>query len=180
EWLEKEIVAVRLKKAPDALARQHYVVVQGEEENPDTVGIPPMSDREKSVQKALTALKKEYPDGLSWNNENRKYVWKNIVPGIHQYTGYGCVAFAFEITDRVFTDSDKAVYQDRVSDIRRRIKVGDILRMDGDTHSVVVIDRNKNSIVVAEGNYNEAVHWGREISYEELERSLDYYYTRYH
>ena len=60
------------------------------------------------------------------------------------------------------------------------IKVGDILRVDNDTHSVIVLEVLEDSVIVAEGNYNSAIHWGREIPKAELIDPHSYIMTRYH
>ena len=59
------------------------------------------------------------------------------------------------------------------------IRVGDILRLDGNTHSVIVLEVRANSVVIAEGNYNYSVHWGRELTFSEVESTLSYIWTRY-
>ncbi len=59
------------------------------------------------------------------------------------------------------------------------IKVGDILRVDNDTHSVIVLEVRDNSVIVAEGNYNASIHWGREIPNAQLIDPYSYIMTRY-
>ena len=63
--------------------------------------------------------------------------------------------------------------------IKNSLRIGDIVRTDHDTHEVIIIDKTDEGIVVAEGNFNNAVHWGRAITYEELSQSAVYYYSRY-
>ena len=58
------------------------------------------------------------------------------------------------------------------------VRVGDILRINGDTHSVIVLEVNSDSVVIAEGNYNSSVHWGRTLSRQVVE-SASYLITRY-
>ena len=60
-----------------------------------------------------------------------------------------------------------------------KIKVGDILRVDDDCHSVIVLKVNSSYVTVAEGNYNESCHWGREIPISELKSTGTYIMTRY-
>ena len=45
--------------------------------------------------------------------------------------------------------------------------------------SIIVLKKKKDSVIVAEGNYNESVHWGREITKSELEETGFYVDTRY-
>ena len=64
------------------------------------------------------------------------------------------------------------------------IKVGDILRVNGDTHTVIVLEVDEVGVVVAEGNISTGdhkgkVHWGRAISKEEVMRTTSHYITRY-
>lgn len=51
--------------------------------------------------------------------------------------------------------------------------------MDNDTHSVIVLEVREDSVIVAEGNYNSAIHWGREIPKAELIDPQSYIMTRY-
>ncbi len=64
------------------------------------------------------------------------------------------------------------------------IKVGDILRINNDTHTVIVLEVRDAGVVVAEGNismgdHQGKVHWGRTISKEEVMGSTSHYITRY-
>ena len=124
---------------------------------------------EKQVYESMIALKSEYPEGMLWTNDNY-YGWNG---GIYS-GGYGCAGFAFLLSDAAF-GSLKAYYHEDLSAIR----VGDILRINNDTHSVIILEITEDSIVIAEGNYNFSVHWGRIISKEELEQIGDYVLTRY-
>ncbi len=58
------------------------------------------------------------------------------------------------------------------------IRVGDILRINGDTHSVVVLEVFDDHVVIAEGNFNSAVSWERTLSAEDV-MAADYMITRY-
>ena len=59
-----------------------------------------------------------------------------------------------------------------------RIKAGDHIRI-GNEHSVMVLQKNGNTLTVVEGNYNATVHWGRKITKKELQESGFYVETRY-
>ena len=59
------------------------------------------------------------------------------------------------------------------------IRVGDILRINNNTHSVVVLEKRADSVIVTEGNYNSSIHWGREISRSTLENGNFYAQSRY-
>ena len=58
------------------------------------------------------------------------------------------------------------------------MRVGDILRINGDTHSVIVIGTDANGVTIAEGNYNYSVNWGRTLSWDDV-KNADYMLTRY-
>ena len=85
----------------------------------------------------------------------------------------GCAAFAFELSDAAFGDNYVTEHHD-ISDVR----VGDILRLDN-ARTVIVLEVRSRSVIIAEGNFNSSVHWGRELSFSEIEDSIDYIWTRY-
>ena len=126
------------------------------------------------IYQILISFKSKYPEGTSWTNENRTYVSYTICPEYAFYTGYGCEAFTTELSDAAFGDLPRVEHHD-VS----RIRVGDILRINNNTHAVIVLEVTSSGVVVAEGNYNGKVHWGRVISNEELKNCLTYVWTRY-
>lgn len=114
-------------------------------------------------------MKDQYPEGMRWTNSDY-YRWKGgIIPN-----GYGCVAFAYILSDEAFGSLPARQHTD-VSSIR----VGDILRINQDTHSVIVLEVNDEKVVIAEGNYNSSIHWGRTFDRKTLEKSINYIYTRY-
>lgn len=112
----------------------------------------------------LMQIKAEYPEGTSWGND------KQYVSG-RRY-GYGCAAFVFMVQDRLYGAPAKP-HTINTLDIRT-LRVGDHIRLAGNTHSVIVLKNNGDSIEVAEGNYNGKVHWGRRISADELQRTFVY------
>ena len=112
------------------------------------------------VRATILALKKDYPEGMRWTNAN-SYVWGKDVAqslGYSKYTGLGCQGFAMIASDAVYGNSPAYKYTDKA-----RIRVGDILRIKDDTHSVVVLSIDGKKITVAEGNYNSSIHWGSEL-----------------
>lgn len=112
------------------------------------------SARENAAYQAMIALKAQYPEGMHWTNDNY-YGWNG---GIYS-GGYGCAGFAFMLSDAAFGKAPARMHYDFGS-----VRVGDIVRMNGDTHSVIILEVRDNSVIVAEGNYNSSIHWGREIS----------------
>ncbi len=109
-------------------------------------GFSPLSavPTEAEAYQAMMALKPQYPEGMHWTNDNF-YEWKGgIFSG-----GYGCAGFAFLLSDAAFGDLPSRVITDvTISDVH----VGDILRVNNDTHSVSCIERNTSYITLAEGN----------------------------
>ena len=118
----------------------------------------------------MTKLRGEYPEGTPWTNDNT-YQWKG---GIFTH-GAGCAAFAFLLSDAVFGDLPARQLTGISADA---LRPGDILRLNGDTHSVIVLQNTPYGIVIAEGNYNSAIHWDRVLSRTDAE-SADYVLTRY-
>ena len=121
------------------------------------------------IYNAMIALKEEYPDGTPWTNNNY-YAWNGgIFSG-----GYGCVGFAFMLSDAAFGTLPAR----RHTDIDN-IRVGDILRLNNDSHSVIILGIDGDKITLAEGNYNNAVKWGRTMTREQVNKTANYVMTRY-
>lgn len=121
------------------------------------------------VYDTIMAQKAVFPEGMRWTNDNY-YGWKGGT-----YTGgFGCAGFAFAVSDAAFGDTLAQIHRDYSN-----IRVGDILRVDNDTHSVIVLEVRENSVIVAEGNFNSSIHWGREIPKSQLIDPFSYIMTRY-
>ena len=117
------------------------------------------ANTDSQIYDTIMAQKAVFPEGMHWTNDNY-YGWKGGT-----YTGgFGCAGFAFAVSDAAFGDTRAQIHKDYSN-----IKVGDILRVDNDTHSVIV----------AEGNYNGTIHWGREIPKTQLVDPSSYIMTRY-
>ena len=58
------------------------------------------------------------------------------------------------------------------------VRVGDILRLYNDSHSVIILEVHSDYVVIAEGNYNSSIHWGRKLTAEDV-AAADYIMTRY-
>jgi len=117
------------------------------------------------VYNAIISLKSEYPEGRSWTNEN-EYVWGSDISiglGYGSYKGKGCIAFAMIASDAAFGNIPAYNFTDM-----SKIRVGDILRINDNVHSVIVLKVNgATSFTIAEGNYNSAIHWERDIDLTE-------------
>ena len=131
----------------------------------------------EEIYNRITALKNnEYPEGTVWTNDN-KYEWNLTVPsslGISRFIGYGCQAFAMITSDAAFGNAPAYRYD---NDGTTTVRVGDILRLNNDTHSVIVLAIDGDTLTIAEGNYNGTIHWGRTISLSGC--GFTYGYTRY-
>lgn len=127
------------------------------------------ANTDSQIYDTIMAQKAVFPEGMHWTNDNY-YGWKGGT-----YTGgFGCAGFAFAVSDAAFGDTRAQIHKDYSN-----IKVGDILRVDNDTHSVIVPAVKESSVIVAEGNYNGTIHWGREIPKTQLVDPSSYIMTRY-
>lgn len=131
----------------------------------------------------MLSLQSEYPEGLEWTNFKPygsqgnlgdAYVFEGgAIKGAR--SGVGCAAFCFILSDRTFPGLparvlDSFEYED--------LKVGDFLRINN-SHFVTILQISPGGIIVAEGNYNKSVHWGRAISRTEVMANTNFVVTRY-
>ena len=130
----------------------------------------------ETVYRKMIALKNEYYEGRPWTNNNQ-YVFTHYPP-YSTYTGQGCVAFALILSDAAFGELparriDKGGFA--YSDLRP----GDILRVDNNSHTVIILQVFSDHIEIAEGNYASSIHWGRTIDKQTVMNTTDYILTRY-
>lgn len=147
--------------------------------------LEPVCPTYQEAYESMIALKTTYPEGMPWTNylpygrdgdKGDAYYWKGgAIKGAR--SGVGCAAFAFILSDEAFgnlparaIDSGNFTYED--------IKVGDILRVYGNSHFVIVLQKSAGGVTVAEANYNKSVHWGRAMSEAEV-MAADFVITRY-
>ena len=127
------------------------------------------------IYNAIMGLQSKYPQGYPWTDSN-KYTWGTSVAiglGYSEYKGSGCVAFAMIASDAAFGNIPAYKFEDK-----SKIRVGDIIRINNDTHSVIVIKINGDSkYTIAEGNYNSSVNYGRIIDL--TKPGFAYGFTRY-
>lgn len=156
----------------DAYADHYLTVGKAEGRN---IGVRTGADQNSTAQapagiyEAMIAQKAVFPEGMHWDNDNF-YAWRG---GIYS-GGFGCAGFAFALSDAAFGDAPARMHYDPSA-----VKVGDILRVNNDTHSVIVLEVNSDHVVIAEGNYNSSVHWGRKISKAKLAEITNNVITRY-
>ncbi len=125
---------------------------------------------------AMIALKSTYPEGKPWTNDDT-YTWKGGTAGGIASIGAGCVAFAYILSDAAFGRLPARMYATGAFSFSD-VKVGDILRVNGGAHTVIVLRITDTGVEVAEGNYNSAIHWGRAMAKTDVEAAYQYI-TRY-
>lgn len=139
---------------------------------------------QSQAYQAMIAFKSQdqFKEGDTWTNDvpysGTGYRWNGGPLNGANISAVGCVAFAFILSDAAFGSMQAGMYakgEFKFEDI----KVGDILRVNNDAHTVIVLEVNDAGVVVAEGNYNGKVHWGRAISKETVMSDTNHYITRY-
>ncbi|MCR5357553.1 MAG: InlB B-repeat-containing protein [Lachnospiraceae bacterium] len=153
--------------------------LDGSSQAPLSASVPYTTDQAVIYQRMI-AMMSDYPEGTPWTDSD-KYSWHNIyypegstVP-YSIYTGGGCVAFSMILSDAAFGDMPAYAHKTVIYD---DLKVGDILRINNNTHTVIILEKSDEGVTIAEGNYNKSIHWGRFLDRSKVE-SADYYVTRY-
>lgn len=122
-----------------------------------------------NILEILNEVKNNYPNDMPWTNDNI-YTSETL-----RIRGLGCEGFALICSDAVFGTLPISNIHSNFDEI----KVGDLIRMDNNTHTVLVIEKKASSVIVAEGNFNNAIKWGREISKQTLENGNFVVRSRY-
>ncbi len=143
------------------------------------------------IYESMIALKDQdqYKEGTVWTNEEPYsdskgyYHWNGGLLNGKRISAVGCVAFAFTLSDAAFGSWPARIYAAGEFSFED-IKAGDILQVNNDVHTVIVLNVSDVGVVVAEGNMSTGdhvgkVHWGRTISKEEVLRNTSHYITRY-
>ena len=142
------------------------------------------------ITESLLALQEEYPDGMPWTNSNPSpsYVWKFRGAVVSMC---GCAALTAIFQDRVFGSikdapvswqaisrscPTKGMAENPVPYSWENLWPGDILQFPG--HTVIVIQKLEDCVVIAEGNNGGKVRWGRKISKAGVS-TAKYVLTRY-
>ncbi len=138
------------------------------------------TDDQAVIYQRMIAMMDKYPEGMKWTNSNT-YTWYNVYvdedfPYPYTMGGGGCAAFCMILSDAAFGTT--ALVYKRSNVVYDDLKVGDILRINNDTHSVIILEKNSDGVVIAEGNYNSSIHWGRKLTRAQVE-AADFYETRY-
>ncbi len=143
------------------------------------------------IYESMIALKDQdqYKEGTVWTNDEPYsdskgyYHWNGGLLNGKKISAVGCVAFAFTLSDAAFGSWPARIYAAGEFSFED-IKAGDILQVNNDVHTVIVLNVSDVGVVVAEGNMSTGdhvgkVHWGRTISKEEVVGSTSHYITRY-
>lgn len=174
----------------------------------DKSEIPAPPDPYFDVKQKLAALKQKFPDGKYWNHRTSattagKQPWEIVTDTPCYHAGYGtyycneyqgassvpviggtwsrqCLGFASMISDQIF-GKDAPVRTFREFD---KLRPGDQIRLFDDVHSMVVVEKAKDYITVAEVNADYStckITWGRKISKKSMEShgGNALYITRY-
>ena len=130
---------------------------------------------EYEVYNRIMAQQSQYPEGMPWG-DNDVYYWYDKL-GYSVYRGWACQAFAMRMSDAGFgTEPGTTKLYDFSFD---QIRVGDLIRIKNDTHTVIVLEVHDDYVVVAEGKYSNAVHWGRHLDRSVIMEPSNYLVTRY-
>ena len=121
--------------------------------------IPPADD----PKAAIDALRTTYPEGMEFSDETHEYYSNGreyFNDGRYRvHGGSGCHAFALMLSDAAYGSMPIVEHSD-FDDLR----IGDAIRVDNDTHTLIVTDINGDEITVAQANYGGKVHWDEKIS----------------
>ena len=128
----------------------------------------------------MIAMRDDYPEGMTWTDASSgTYRWQggSGEQGEIAAQGTGCVNFAFRLSDAVFGSLPARMRRAGTFQFTD-VKAGDILRVNNNSHSVIVLQTNDDTVVIAEGNYNKSIHWGRILTKDEV-LAADHVLTRY-
>ncbi|MBQ6551091.1 MAG: hypothetical protein IJL78_06770 [Lachnospiraceae bacterium] len=103
-------------------------------------------------------------------NEHGEAYCRRALSGPH-----GGAGFAFLLSDAAFGDLP-ARYTEETS--FAAVRVGDVVRINNNTHSVIILEKYSDYVIIAEGNYNSSIHWGRKLTAAQID-AADYILTRY-
>ena len=146
---------------------------------------------QQEITNAIYALQSEYPEGMTWTNQSPSPGYQWVFPGSLWNMG-GCAAFAAIIQDNAigyykdYPPSWQRINDDCHSGGGHECAVpyagdnlwpGDIIRFEG--HSVIVVEKHDDYVIIAEGNYAGTIKWGRKLTKTGIENSAKYVLTRY-
>lgn len=130
---------------------------------PETASSAPADSlSSSSVFETISMMKGKYPEGMDWTDDNvitdKRGMWS------------GCWGFAADVMSAVY-GPDRI--EERYTDLSKT-KAGDMLRMNDNTHSVIVLAIEGDTFTFAEGNYGGKIHWGRTMLRDEVQQNFDF------
>ena len=96
---------------------------------------------DENIREIIYGLKSEYPEGMRWNNDNY-YLSEALRRG-----GHGCDGFGLICSDAAFGDLPISSTHSDFAEV----KVGDLLRINNDTHTVIVLEKNRTQLLLRKG-----------------------------
>ena len=147
----------------------------------------------QDAYRRIIALKSEYPDGSKWNRTITWYLWRT-----NYYVDlYECAGWAAYCSNAAFGDDPNGDYWVKRYAIKNEdggyfypkghgiftydaVRPGDIIRNKNDTHSVVVLEKYDDHIVICDANRDAqgTVRWGRIIEKKDVQK-MGYLISRY-
>ena len=139
---------------------------------PDTPETAASMPSDEEVHDRLMAMQEKWPDGSHWDSSSH-YKDKS------GYEEYGCFGFAIMLQEAAFPGL-YGPYRYGAPSSLSQVHVGDMLSYGGyDGHTVIVIEVREDCVVVAEGNMDNGVRWGRTMTAAQVS-SIDYRWTYYY
>ena len=139
---------------------------------PDTPEMAASMPSDEEVHDRLMAMQEKWPDGSHWDSSSH-YKDKS------GYEEYGCFGFAIMLQEAAFPGL-YGPYRYGAPSSLAQVHVGDMLSYGGyDGHTVIVIEVREDCVVVAEGNMDNGVRWGRTMTAAQVS-SIDYRWTYYY
>lgn len=121
-----------------------------------------------------------YTEGTPWDNS---HTYRNTV----EYDGYpagcygagGCFAFMMDMMEYASNYEYPIRVIKGTYDNLPKLHIGDGVRVNNNSHSVLIIGINEDghTVTVAEGNFNSSVHWGRVIDLADPNNGFTYLST---
>ena len=135
-----------------------------------TVKGPDHKLTEAEAYEKLLALRTKFPEGMSYSSKN--HYRSNIIVMLDESThmsdfGHGCSAFGGYASDVLF-GKDAGRYTQAGKVRISNLMVGDRILSTG--HEMIVLEVYSDCVIVAEGNYDGRMHWGRKITAAEIAR----------
>ncbi len=106
---------------------------------------PAVSDVTNDVYNKIMAMKTKYPQGMARTDDNRYQLNPSFIE---------CYAFSLILMDAAFGEESTERKYTNFNEIR----VGDMLRVNTKTHSMIVIGKDNNQFTFAERNYGGKIN----------------------